>query len=43
MICDQLDENAKSRLESLTKDIDEDLDDFIKKKEEFYLQDIERS
>jgi hypothetical protein len=37
MICDQLDENAKSRLENLTKDIDEDLDDFIKKKDEFYL------
>ncbi len=43
MICDQLDENAKSRLDNLTKDIDEDLDDFIKKKDEFYLQDIERS
>ena len=28
MICDQLDEKSKSRLELLTHDIDEDLDGF---------------
>ena len=43
MICDQLDEKSKSRLQLLTEDIDEDLDNFIKKKDEFYLQDIEKS
>jgi hypothetical protein len=43
MICDQLDDNARSRLDKLTEDIDEDLDNFIKKKDEFYLQDIEKS
>ena len=43
MICDTLDQNARSRLDRLTQDIDEDLDDFIKKKDEFYLQEFERS
>ena len=43
MICDQLDQNTRSRLDRLTQDIDEDLDEFIKKKDEFYLQEFERS
>lgn len=43
MICDQLDEASKSRLERLTEDIDTDLDDFIKKKEEFYAIEFEKS
>jgi hypothetical protein len=30
-------------LDRLTQDIDEDLDEFIKKKDEFYLQEFERS
>jgi|LauGreDrversion4_2_1035121.scaffolds.fasta_scaffold139613_2 hypothetical protein len=36
MICDSLDERSKSRLVQLTEDIDEDLDKFIKQKDEYY-------
>ena len=36
MICDTLDAQSRSRLDVLTKDIDEDLDTFIKQKDEFY-------
>ena len=43
MICDQLDEQSKSRLDRLTEDIDQDLDDFIKKKDEFYALEYEKS
>lgn len=43
MICDQLDEQSKNRLDSLIKDIDENLDDIIKEKEEFYSYDINKS
>jgi hypothetical protein len=35
MICDTLDEQSKSRLGRLMEDIDEDLDSYLKKKEEF--------
>lgn len=43
MICDQLDEASRSRLDRLTEDIDADLDDFIKKKDEFYAIEMEKS
>ena len=43
MICDQLDENSRQRLQTLTEDIDNDLDDFIKKKDEFYAVEMEKS
>ena len=42
-ICDQLDEASRSRRERLTEDIDTDLDDFIKKKDEFYAIEMEKS
>lgn len=35
MKCDTLNEESKSRLGRLVEDIDEDLDSFLKKKEEF--------
>lgn len=43
MRCDTLDEQSKSRLDRLTEDIEENLDDFIKKKEEYYAIEIEKS
>ena len=43
MICDQLDEASKSRLDRLTEDIDADLDVFMKKKDEFYAIEMEKS
>lgn len=43
MICDQLDEQSKNRLDSLIKDIDDNLEDIIKEKEEFYTADINKS
>ncbi len=43
MICDQLDDNSKNRLDTLLKDIDENLEDIIKEKEEFYAADINKS
>ena len=43
MICDTLDEASRSRLLMLTEDIDNDLDDYIKKKDEFYAIEMEKS
>ena len=43
MICDTLDEASISRLQMLTEDIDNDLDDYIKKKDEFYAIEMEKS
>ena len=43
MRCDTLDEQSKSRLDKLTQDIDEDLDTFIQKKDEFYAIEMEKS
>lgn len=43
MICDQLDDASKNRLDSLIKDIDDNLEDIIKEKEEFYQADINKS
>jgi hypothetical protein len=43
MRCDGLDEESKNRLNKLTEDIDTDLDQFIKKKDEFYAIEMEKS
>jgi hypothetical protein len=44
MICDQLDDESKNRLDNLMKGIDENLDEIIKEKEEFYYNaDVNKS
>ena len=43
MICDQLDEQSKNRLDNLMKDIDENLEEIIKEKEEFYAPEANKS
>jgi len=43
MICEQLDETSKNRLDALMKDIDDNIDDIKKEKEEFYKADINKS
>ena len=35
MICEQLDDSSKNRLDNLMKDIDDNIDDIIKEKEEY--------
>jgi len=43
MKCDTLDEESKSRLNRLTEDIDGDLESYMKKKDEFYAIEMEKS
>ena len=43
MICDTLNEQSRSRLDRLTEEIDNDLEGFIKKKEEYYAIELEQS
>eukprot|EP00347_Sterkiella_histriomuscorum_P021750 403332895 len=43
MKCDQLDEESKNRLDSLMRDIDDNLEDIKKEKEDFYSVDINKS
>lgn len=43
MICEQLDETSRNRLDNLMKDIDDHLEDIIKEKEEYEKPDGDQS